>query len=194
MTTDQTAVERPKQSRDEVFDSELTFGDLGLDKRLLTAIEKRGYRHPTKVQAGLIPVALTGKDVLGQSKTGTGKTAAFGLPVLHLVDATQPFAALILAPTRELAVQVTHELRELGRFVDTKIVAVYGGLLALQHGARSRVILRKPRQRSPPVVDLTPPDHLTLRLQHANYVLPVPEVDPYRVRLLVIHKAVSLPG
>ncbi len=114
----------------DVFNTERTFSQLGLADEIIQGIEKQGWVHPTAVQAALIPVALEGRDVLGQSKTGTGKTAAFGLPIMHILSTTehrQPVASLILVPTRELAIQVTHELRELGRFTDLKIIAVYGG-------------------------------------------------------------------
>lgn len=114
----------------DVFNTERTFTQLGLANEIIQGIEKQGWVHPTGVQAALIPVALDGRDVLGQSKTGTGKTAAFGLPIMHLLataEKREPFASLILVPTRELAIQVTHELRELGRFTDLKVIAVYGG-------------------------------------------------------------------
>jgi len=117
----------PSPVRHDIFEETQTFADLGLKPSVLEGIAKQGFIHPTHVQAKLIPVALSGKDVLGQSKTGTGKTAAFGLPILHLLDGSTPFAALVLVPTRELAVQVTHEIRELGRFGNLKDVAVYGG-------------------------------------------------------------------
>lgn len=117
----------PGHSLQDIFDTETTFADIGLKAGLLQAIEKQGFEHPTRIQAALIPPALAGRDILGQSKTGTGKTAAFALPILHRLDTETPFAALILVPTRELAVQVTHEMRELGRFLDLKVVPVYGG-------------------------------------------------------------------
>jgi ATP-dependent RNA helicase DeaD len=112
---------------DDIFNKELTFADLGLAPPVLQGIEKQGFEHPTIVQARLIPCALSGRDILGQSKTGTGKTAAFGLPLLHLLNENDPFAGIVLVPTRELALQVTHEIRELGRFTNIKTVAVYGG-------------------------------------------------------------------
>src|SRR5262245_12565820 len=112
---------------DDIFDTQLSFADLGLGPPVLQGIEKQGFQHPTMVQARLIPLALTGRDILGQSKTGTGKTAAFGLPLLHMIDESSAFAALVLVPTRELAVQVTHEIRELGRFTKLHAIAVYGG-------------------------------------------------------------------
>lgn len=109
------------------FHSEKSFADLGLDKPLLRGIEALGFKMPTKVQGELIPLALKGCDILGQSKTGTGKTAAFGLPMLQLVDESSSFAGMCVVPTRELAIQVAHELRNLSRFTDLKILPVYGG-------------------------------------------------------------------
>jgi ATP-dependent RNA helicase DeaD len=111
----------------DIFATGTTFADLGLSDSIVKGIEQRGWAHPTHVQATLVPIALAGRDVLGQSKTGTGKTAAFGWPIFERTGADMAFAALILVPTRELAIQVTHELRELSRFTDLKIVAVYGG-------------------------------------------------------------------
>ena len=111
----------------EIFNTQVTFADLGLSRPLLDAVEKHGFLHPTIVQARLIPLALTGRDILGQSKTGTGKTAAFALPMLDLIGEQDHFAGLVLVPTRELAIQVTHEFREMGRFTNVKTVPVYGG-------------------------------------------------------------------
>lgn len=112
---------------DEIFSTDTSFADLGLGGDLLKAIEKMGFVHPTAAQAEIIPAALAGGDVLGQAKTGTGKTAAFGLPILQMVEDDDPFAALILTPTRELAIQVRTEIRELCSFSDIGVTAVYGG-------------------------------------------------------------------
>jgi ATP-dependent RNA helicase DeaD len=113
---------------DDIFETKTSFEALGLDKRVLKGIEALGWEQPTHVQAKVVPVALTGRDILGQSRTGTGKTAAFGLPMVHnLLDADTPFAGLALAPTRELAIQVAHDLRNIARFTDLKIVPIYGG-------------------------------------------------------------------
>lgn len=122
-----TSQAQPAPPMHDVFDLSKSFVDLGLKASVLEGVAKQGFVHPTHVQARLIPVALTGQDILGQSKTGTGKTAAFGLPILHRLDGSVPFAALVLVPTRELAIQVTHEVRELGRFGNLKDIAVYGG-------------------------------------------------------------------
>ena len=111
----------------ETFVTDKTFADLGLRPAVLEGLTKRGFKHPTRIQAALIPVALTGRDVLGQAKTGTGKTAAFGLPLLQQLDPDAAFSALVLVPTRELAIQVAKELQELGAFAKVQTVAVYGG-------------------------------------------------------------------
>ncbi|MCP3902634.1 MAG: DEAD/DEAH box helicase [Planctomycetes bacterium] len=115
------------QSANEIFETDQTFEQLGLSPPLLRAIEEMGFEHPTHVQAQLIPLALKGRDILGQSKTGTGKTAAFGLPILQSLTEEDAFGALILCPVRELAIQVAHELRNLGRHTNLKVVPVYGG-------------------------------------------------------------------
>lgn len=121
------ANELPDDQLREIFTPDTSFADLGLNEQILEAITKRGFIYPTKVQADLIPAALSGRDVLGQSKTGTGKTAAFGLPILQMIQESDHFGALVLVPTRELAIQVCHEIRELSRFTNLKTLAVYGG-------------------------------------------------------------------
>jgi ATP-dependent RNA helicase DeaD len=113
--------------RDEVFERGLKFADLGLRDSVLKGITEAGFEFPTAIQARIIPVILSGKDVLGQAKTGTGKTAAFGLPLLHRIEKGVPFQALVLVPTRELAIQVATDLKELGRFTPLHILPVYGG-------------------------------------------------------------------
>ena len=107
-----------------------TFHTLGLSAATLAAVDRAGYTTPTPVQAGLIPRAIAGVDVLGQARTGTGKTASFVLPILERV--TQPGRgggprALVLVPTRELAVQVKDEFEKLAHGSKTHCVAVYGG-------------------------------------------------------------------
>lgn len=111
----------------DTFDATRTFADLGLRNSCLKGIEACGFTHPTKTQAMLIPSILAGKDVLGQAKTGTGKTAAFGLPLLNTLERDKPFQALVLAPTRELAIQITGEIEDLGRFTPIRAVTIYGG-------------------------------------------------------------------
>ncbi|MFO0961972.1 MAG: DEAD/DEAH box helicase [Phycisphaerales bacterium] len=111
----------------ETFDTSKTFADLGLPPEVLAGVTAAGFQHPTRIQAALIPVAMTGKDVLGQAKTGTGKTAAFGLPVLARLTTNDRFAALILVPTRELAIQVCREIKEIGGKTRLQAVPLYGG-------------------------------------------------------------------
>jgi len=111
----------------DIFDLSKTFADLGLRDALLEAITAKGFQHPTHIQASLIPIALTGRDVLGQAKTGSGKTAAFALPILQLLKPDEPFSALILVPTRELAVQVAKEIEDFGSFAKLGVAAIYGG-------------------------------------------------------------------
>ena len=116
------------RDRDEIFDTSTTFAELGLAEPLAKAVAEMGFVHPTRIQAALVPVALAGRDVLGQAKTGTGKTAAFGLPVIHrLAETKDPFAALVLVPTRELAIQVTSEIREFAKHTPLQAIAIYGG-------------------------------------------------------------------
>lgn len=111
-----------------------SFHTLGLAPALLQALESMGYQRPTPIQARAIPPVLAGKDLLGVAQTGTGKTAAFALPLLHLLAAQGPLArpcqprALILAPTRELAGQVAAEVADLARFLPLTSGVVYGGV------------------------------------------------------------------
>lgn len=111
----------------ELFNTQRSFADLGLRPDLLQAVEKLGFTQPTHVQADLIPLALEGRDILGQSKTGSGKTAAFGLPLLNMVTNEPVIQALVLVPTRELAIQVAKELHDLGGVGHTRVVPIYGG-------------------------------------------------------------------
>ena len=116
-----------QEAAEDTFDTSKTFADLGLPPDVLEGITKSGFEHPTKIQAALIPPALEGRHVLGQAKTGTGKTAAFGLPLLSMIKPGDQFASLVLVPTRELAIQVAREIKDLGRDTPLQIVPVYGG-------------------------------------------------------------------
>jgi len=111
----------------DIFDTSQSFSELGLRQEVLQGIDEVGFERPTHVQASLIPLAISGKDVLGQSRTGTGKTAAFGLPILHLLEQGDAFGALCLVPTRELAIQVAREMDVLGQKTGLHKLAVYGG-------------------------------------------------------------------
>ncbi|MDR3241843.1 MAG: DEAD/DEAH box helicase [Lactobacillaceae bacterium] len=105
----------------------LKFSELGLTEDLLTAIEKHGYVEATPIQEETIPLTLAGKDVIGQAQTGTGKTAAFGLPILEMLDDSKTVQALVVSPTRELAIQTQEELFKLGRDKHARVQAVFGG-------------------------------------------------------------------
>ena len=115
------------QTTNDLFATETSFADMGLRNSVLKGIEASGFTHPTTIQAKLIPLILAGKDVIGQARTGTGKTAAFGLPIFHLADKDTPMQALVLTPTRELAAQVASELEDLGTHTPIKTVCIVGG-------------------------------------------------------------------
>jgi ATP-dependent RNA helicase DeaD len=105
-----------------------TFKELGLSDELVEALEHLGYESPTPIQEQAIPELLQGNDVIGQAQTGTGKTAAFGLPLLQYVDPSmEEVQALVLTPTRELCIQVTQALRAYGERKGVDVVAVFGG-------------------------------------------------------------------
>ncbi|WP_155969866.1 DEAD/DEAH box helicase [Streptococcus ruminantium] len=120
----------------------MKFTELQLSEDILLAVEKAGFETPSPIQEQTIPLALEGKDVIGQAQTGTGKTAAFGLPTLNKIDTNnQAIQALVIAPTRELAVQSQEELFKFGREKGVKVRSVYGGssiekqIKALRSGA-----------------------------------------------------------
>ena len=120
----------------------MKFTELNLSENILAAVEKAGFVEPSPIQELTIPLALEGKDVIGQAQTGTGKTAAFGLPTLNKIDTNRNVVqALVIAPTRELAVQGQEELFRFGREKGVKVRSVYGGssiekqIKALRSGA-----------------------------------------------------------
>jgi ATP-dependent RNA helicase DeaD len=105
-----------------------TFADLGLSEKTLKALRDVGYESPSPIQEQAIPSVLAGRDVIGQAQTGTGKTAAFGLPIAEYVDPElREVQALVLTPTRELCIQVTQALRVYGAHAGVDVVAVFGG-------------------------------------------------------------------
>jgi ATP-dependent RNA helicase DeaD len=106
----------------------MSFADLGLSETTLRAIRDVGYESPSPIQEEAIPSLLQGRDVIGQAQTGTGKTAAFGLPIMEYIDASErTVQALVLTPTRELCIQVTQALRTYGAQGGIDVVAVFGG-------------------------------------------------------------------
>jgi ATP-dependent RNA helicase DeaD len=105
-----------------------TFADLGLSEPILQSLQEIGYESPSPIQEQAIPPLLEGRDVIGQAQTGTGKTAAFGLPLMEFVDPSEDeVQALVLTPTRELCIQVTQALRAYGTRKGIDPVAVFGG-------------------------------------------------------------------
>ena len=104
------------------------FSALNLHPQLVQAVTERGYTVPMPIQSEIIPVMVTGRDVIGQAKTGTGKTAAFALPILQNLDpARGRIQALVVVPTRELALQVAEAVADYGRFSNVRVASVYGG-------------------------------------------------------------------
>lgn len=153
--------ERPRgRSSDEpvVFDADAeydpdvfadkTYDQMEIRNSVLKGIHACGFNRPTHIQDRLIPVALTGKDVIGQAKTGTGKTAAFSIPALCLAERGVAFQTVILAPTRELAIQITREIEEIGRATPIKCVPVYGG--------QPIPVQKKKLEQNPEIIVATP--------------------------------------
>ena len=105
-----------------------SFADLGLSPSTLKALEDVGYEQPSPIQEQSIPTMLQGRDIIGQAQTGSGKTAAFGLPMVEHVDPSEhSVQGLVLTPTRELCIQVTQALRAYGQPKGIDVVAVFGG-------------------------------------------------------------------
>ena len=124
-----TADEAEVTETGEVFDSEVDWPALGLSEPILKALAEMEYTQPTQVQTQAIPKLLTGNHLLVRSKTGTGKTAAFAIPILERIeDGAREVRAIVLAPTRELALQVAAETEKLATHRDVSVVAVYGGV------------------------------------------------------------------
>jgi ATP-dependent RNA helicase DeaD len=115
------------------------FAELGLSKPLLDALAHLGYERPTPIQEKTIPALLGGRDVIGQAQTGTGKTAAFGMPMLQYVDpGDSDVQGLVLTPTRELCIQVTQALRAYGEQRGIEVVAIFGGAPIRDQAAQLR--------------------------------------------------------
>ena len=105
-----------------------TFAELGLTSELLDSLTQQGFVNPFPIQEAVIPLALTGADIIGQAKTGTGKTLGFGLPILNNVKRGNGKAiALVVVPTRELCIQVAEELNKLAGGLGLRVAAIYGG-------------------------------------------------------------------
>ncbi len=126
MATDQSAT---AEAASDASSDTVTFEDLGLRPELLDALQRLGYEEPTPIQEAAIPLLLERSDVLGQAATGTGKTAAFALPILNSIDRNSPAVpmALVLAPTRELATQVAEAFRNYSRSQGVVVTELVGG-------------------------------------------------------------------
>ncbi|MDB2703044.1 DEAD/DEAH box helicase, partial [Flavobacteriaceae bacterium] len=117
----------------------MTFKDLALEAPILKALEKQGYTQPTPIQAQAIPILLKGHDLLGVAQTGTGKTAAFGIPILnHLCNdntagkGQRKIKALVVTPTRELAIQIAENLTAYSQFTQLRNTVIFGGVKQAQ--------------------------------------------------------------
>src|SRR4051794_23301000 len=121
----------PRTASPDGSPSAAGFSGLGLDPRVVSALAALGYEEPTPVQREAIPPLLEGRDVLGQAATGTGKTAAFALPLLHILtpdaEARERTRAFILVPTRELAMQVAEAVHKYGKAMGVCALPIYGG-------------------------------------------------------------------
>ena len=159
----------------ETAAAEPTFDVLGLGTDVRRAIDAMGYQHPTPVQRAVFEPAAEGRSLVVQARTGTGKTAAFGLPIVDRLvrPSVKGVQALVLCPTRELALQVSREVEQIGQFRGTKIVAIYGGasmsrqVEALEAGAQ--IVVGTPGRVL---------DHLRQRT-----------LDPSNIRVLVLDEA-----
>lgn len=152
----------------------MLFKDLGLIEPILRAVKAKGYETPTPIQERSIKVILDGKDLLGTAQTGTGKTAAYALPILqmlftHKVAWNEKPRALILAPTRELALQIKENFRDYGRFLPLKCTVIYGGVSqvpqvrAIKNG--TDILVATPGR----LLDLMGQKHINL--SHVKYIV-----------------------
>ena len=124
-----TEEERATLAAAEAATVTVTFADLGLSEPMLEALRDAGYKHPTPIQAQAVPLALKGRDLIGLAQTGTGKTAAFTIPIIErLLGGPHRTRALILTPTRELCVQVEESFARYGKHSGLDVIPVYGGV------------------------------------------------------------------
>ena len=158
----------------------MTFEQMGLDPTIIKAIEDQGYRKPTPIQVQSIPSILKKRDLLGKADTGTGKTAAFAIPILQLLTAIpknegtfNKVKALILAPTRELAIQIGESFETYGRYADLRVGVVYGGVTPKRH--------IKVMKREPDILVATP--GRLMDLEQRGYV------DYSDIKLVVLDEA-----
>lgn len=145
------------------------FETLGINKNIIRALNDMGFEEPTPIQAQGIPVLIRGEDLIGQAQTGTGKTAAFGIPLIEKVQRAETIEGIVLTPTRELAIQVAEELNKIGQFIGVHALPIYGG----QDISRQIKALKK----RPQIIVATPGrlmDHMarrTIKLQNITMVV-----------------------
>ncbi len=125
-----------------------SFEDLQLRPEIMKAIEEMGFEEPTPIQKAAIPPIMEGRDVMGQAQTGTGKTAAFGIPLIQKVEKGKGIQAVILTPTRELATQVSEEINKLGKYAGIHSIPIYGG--------QAISVQEKKLQKRPEIIAATP--------------------------------------
>jgi ATP-dependent RNA helicase DeaD len=106
----------------------MKFEDMNIEENILGSLNDIGFERPTRIQSETIPIIKQGHDVIGQSKTGSGKTAAFGIPLVEKVVKGDKIQALVLAPTRELALQIADDISKFSRFKELNVQTVYGGV------------------------------------------------------------------
>ncbi len=147
-----------------------TFYDFKINHQIIRAITEMGFEEATPIQSETIPTALAGRDLIGQAQTGTGKTAAFGIPMIEKIDVeSELIQAIVLAPTRELAVQVAEEINKIGHFKGVRSLPVYGGQ---DIGRQIKALKKKPH-----IIVATPGrfmDHMrrrTIRMQGIEVVV-----------------------
>ncbi len=150
------------------------FGELELDKKIVSALTDMGFEEPSPIQKEAIPIAILGRDMIGQAQTGTGKTAAFGIPIIQNLTDKKHIEALVMSPTRELAIQVAEEISKIGRTKHVKVLPVYGGqpidrqIRSLKNGVQ--IVIGTPGRLL---------DHLrrgTIKLDHIKFLV-VDEAD-----------------
>ena len=119
----------PEKKTKKEDEDKVRYDESGLDERIIRAVSEMGFEYMSPIQKAAIPVMIQGKDIIGQAQTGTGKTAAFGIPLLHQVDPNNKhLQAVVLCPTRELAMQAADDIRDFAKYMfGIKVLAVYGG-------------------------------------------------------------------
>ncbi|MBO5472166.1 MAG: DEAD/DEAH box helicase [Lachnospiraceae bacterium] len=129
MIKDEQILRENSEEKQGEQEARMRYEDAGIDSRILRAVRELGFEHMTPIQEQAIPLFMTGQDIIGQAQTGTGKTAAFGIPVLQKIDPeNRNLQAVILCPTRELAMQAAEELRKFSKYMHgIKVLPVYGG-------------------------------------------------------------------